>query len=198
MGTLNLVISPGEFGVMAIDPGKATGVAQGVFRNSRTIHATVRRAVAKGALKATVLADVPPEEQAHYLAVTWRQFRFRCVTELMIPEAAVFLVVESFALRQMAVDLVPVEVTAGLRAVQHTPKVDGWADDVEPWQWRDQSASEAMTFATDDRMRAWNVWQVGLAADRRGTSRLQGDHARAALRHVCLGVNKCLEGKWER
>jgi hypothetical protein len=192
-GKVRLV--PDVFGIMTVDPGKASGVAQGVFRSLGTERATLRRAVRKRAIRASVL-DGWPWEQAHYLAVTWRSFKFKATVEWGVPVGAVFLVVEDFQLRQMAVDLSPVEVFSALRAVQRVPVTNGWHDDCDAGGLIRPSASEAKTHATDARMREWGVYDLGLKADRRGTSKLQGDHARAALKHLCLGVNKCLEGKW--
>jgi hypothetical protein len=189
---------PDVFAVMTVDPGRATGVSQGAFRASgdpATVEATLRRAVRKGAVRASVL-DGPACEQAHYIARFWRDFRFRMTVEWGVPGAALFLVVEDFQLRQMAVDLAPVEVFAALRAVQRVPVTDGWFDDVSAGQLVRPSASEARTFGTDTRMREWGVYEIGMKADRRGGPRMVGDHARAALSHLCLGVNKCLEGKW--
>lgn len=185
---VSVVVIPDSFAIMGIDPGGTSGVAQGVFSARGTVKQTLRRAVRKGVLRATVL-NAPPEEQAHYLAITWRDFRFRCEVELGIPIGAIWLAVEDFHLRQMAVDLSPVEVVAGLRAVQRVPVANGWRDDVREGGLVRPSASEAMTFATNERLKLWNVYDLG-----RG--RGYGDHARAALKHVCLGVSKVLDGKW--
>jgi hypothetical protein len=195
MGSRGTRLVPEVFAIMTVDPGKATGVAQGAFRSMESERATLRRAVRKGAVRASVL-DGWPWEQAHYLAASWLSFKFRMTVEWAVPVGAVFLVVEDFQLRQMAVDLSPVEVYAALRAVQRRPVENGWVDDCDAGSLVRPSASEAKTHATDDRMREWGVYDVGLKADRRGGSRLLGDHARAALKHMCLGVNKCLEGRW--
>lgn len=187
---------PDVFALCVYDPGRATGIAQGVFRSLATERATIRRAVAKRAVRMSVL-DAPPEEQGHYLARVWRDFRFRVVVEYGVPETAVWLVVEDFNLRQMAVDLAPVEVFAALRTAQRVPTTDGWHDDVSrDGQLVRPSASEAKTHATDARMREWGLWEPACVADRRGGRRLLGDHARDSARHLALGVNKVLQGKW--
>jgi hypothetical protein len=188
-------VIPDAFAIMTVDPGKATGISQGIFSNRGTVARTLSRAVRKGMIRASVI-DGWPWEQAHFIAASWRSFEFKARIELGLPIGSVFLSVEDFQLRQMAVDLSPVEVWSALRAVQRPPTTDGWYDDVHAGQLVRCSASEAQTFATDARMREWGVYQVGLIADRRGGTRLVGDHARAALKHTCLGVNKCLEGKW--
>jgi hypothetical protein len=176
-------VVPEAFGIMAVDPGGKSGAAQGVFLNRGTAKLTLRRAARKGVLRATVVNE-EPVRTAVVLAQAWLDFRFKCVVELSIPEPNVYLAVEDFNLRQMAVDLVPVEVAAGLAVLIRNDVYGG------PAAIRRPSASEAKTFATAERMKLWNVYDVG-----RG--RGFGDHARDALRHVCLGVNKCLEGKWD-
>lgn len=186
---------PDVFALCVYDPGRATGIAQGVFRSLATERATLRRAVAKRAVRMSVL-DAPVTEQGHYLARIWRDFRFRMTVEYGVPERYVLLVVEDFNLRQMAVDLAPVEVFASLRTAQRVPVTNGWHDDVEPDRLIRPSASEAKTHATDVRMREWGLWGPACAADRRGGTRLLGDHARDASRHLALGVNKVLQGKW--
>ena len=183
------------FAIMTVDPGGATGVGEGVFRNLGTVDKTLRRAVSKGMIRLAVI-DGPVIEQAHFIASFWRSFKFKMTVELGVPSGQVFLDVEDFTLRQMAVDLAPVEVYAAMRAVQRVPVTNGWHDDVLPGQLHRLGASEAMTFATMERMKGWGVYQIGVNADRRGGPRMVGDHARAALAHLCTGVNKCLEGKW--
>lgn len=185
-------VVPEAFAVMGVDPGGKSGVAQGVFRpwpaETPTVKATLRRAVRKGVVRASVI-DGAPEEQAHFLARIWRDFKFKTTVEWGVSERYVFLAIENFQLRQMAVDLSPVEVVSGLRTLQHVPVTNGWFDDVAPENLMRPNSSESMTFATNDRMKLWNVYALG-----RG--RGYGDHARDALRQVCLGVNKVLEGKW--
>jgi hypothetical protein len=190
-----VAVIPDRFALCVFDPGRATGIAQGVFRSLATERATLRRAVAKRAVRMSVLEE-EPERQGHYLARIWRDFRFRMTVEYGVPEYAVLLVVEDFNLRQMAVDLAPVEVFAALRTAQVTPTTDGWHDDVRAGGLIRPSASEAKTHATDARMREWGLWGPACVADRRGGTRLVGDHARDASRHLALGVNKLLQGKW--
>jgi hypothetical protein len=189
------MVVPDVFALCVFDPGRATGIAQGVFRSLATERATIRRAVAKRAVRMSVL-EAEPEEQGHYLSRIWRDFLFRMTVEYGVPAGGIWLVVEDFNLRQMAVDLAPVEVFAALRACQRTPAVDGWRDDVPDGRLIRVSASEAKTHATDARMREWGLWEPACVADRRGGTRLKGDHARDASRHLALGVNKLLQGKW--
>jgi hypothetical protein len=189
---VSIIVTPDAFGICTYDLGKATGIAQGVFSNRGTVKQTLRRAVRRGMIRCSGV-DGPPEEQGHYLAAIWRSFKFRCIVDYGIPEGAVLLVVEDFQLRQMAVDLAPVEVYAALRAVQRIPVTNGWHDDVRPECLLRQSASQAKTYATGERMST--VWGVSKLATKRVTGR-DGDHAKDALRHLCSGVNKVLEGKW--
>lgn len=190
-----LVVVPDAFALCVFDPGRATGVAQGAFRSQATEAATLRRALVKRAVRMAVVDGVC-WEQGHQLAKIWRDFRFRMVVEWGIAEPYVFLVVEDFNLRQMAVDLAPVEVFAALRTAQVSKVSAGWTDDVPEGRLVRPSASEAKTHATDARMREWGLWELACVADRRGGRKLLGDHARDASRHLALGVNKVLQGKW--
>lgn len=185
-------VVPDAFAICVFDPGKASGIAEGVFSNRGTVKLTLRRAVRKGMIRCGGVDGIA-WDQGHYLAAIWRSFKFRCVVEFGLPETAVYLVVEDFQLRQMAVDLAPVEVFAALRAVQRVPVTNGWHDDVLGSQLIRESASNAKTFATGERMST--VWGVSTLATKRVTGR-SGDHAKDALRHLCSGVNKVLEGKW--
>jgi hypothetical protein len=186
------VVIPDAFAIMALDPGGTSGLAAGVFAprpsDQPTVKQTLRRAVRKRMIQALVI-DGPPERQGHRVARGWRDFTYRCNVELGLPLTDIWFVVEDFNLRQMAVDLAPVEVTAAVRTAQTAPTTSGWHDDVPEGRYVKVSASEAKTFATNDRLKLWTVYDVG-----RG--RGFGDHARDALKHVCLGVNKCLEGRW--
>lgn len=177
------------FGIMAVDPGKATGAAAGIFRRSGageqgSVKATLRRAVRKGAINCIEI-DSPYWEQAWELAGTFQSFKYKCNVEYGIPVASILLVVENFALRQMAVDLAPVEVASALRAVQVTPSSEGWHDPAEGVLFR-PNPSEAMSYATNDRLRGWGVYPLT-----RGS-----EHKRDAIRHLCLGVERVIAGKW--
>lgn len=183
-----VAVIPDAFAIMGVDPGGKSGVCEGAFTNRGTAKQTLRRAARKNAVRCCVL-DGPPEEQAHFLARFWRDFKFKMVVEWGIPEPYVLLAIEDFQLRQMAVDLAPVEVTSGLRTLQHVPVTQGWFDDVRPECLFRPSASESKSYATNERLKLWGLWEVT-----RG--RGYGDHARDATRQVCLGVSKVLDGKW--
>jgi hypothetical protein len=87
------------------------------------------------------------------------------------PGAAVVL--EDFNIRQIAVDLAPVKLIGAVR--QHL-----W---YRGRNWFMQSASQAKTTATDDRLKLWNMYtrEGGL------------QHARDADRHVILFLRKVLQ-----
>lgn len=166
-----------RFAVMAVDPGGTTGLAAGMFRRSEGVDGTVlgptlRRAVRRRAVW-TQLVTGSPEEQAWFIARGWTEFLFRWNVELGQPVRDCHLVVEEFELRQMAVQLSPVEVTAGLKTLLMPAAVE-----IER-----QSASQAMSKATNARLRQWDLYALG---------RGRGDHKRDALRHLALRVSRVL------
>lgn len=176
------------FGIMTVDPGKCSGAAAGIFRRSGpgdgSVRQTLRRAVRKGTINAVEL-ESPYWEQAWELAGTWHSFKYKCNVEFGIPASCILLLVENFQLRQMAVDLAPVEVTAGLRSVLVTPSSAGWHDPAEGVLFRPMP-SEAMGYATNERLKQWGVYPLSIGSE----------HKRDALRHLCLGVERVISGKW--
>lgn len=155
------------FGVYTVDPGGKTGTAKGVFLKKQTLVETFRAH--------TVEADEwlgDPIVQASNIAKDYLNFRELCV---LTGISRIDLIVETFRLRQMAVDLSPVEVTAALRANLlglDLPDLTGY-----------QTASEAKSFATATRLKRWGLYRVG-----RGS-----DHKRDALRHLALRVSVIID-----
>lgn len=86
------------------------------------------------------------------------------------PSAAV--VMESFNIRQMAVDLSPVKISATIR-------YELWLKNQEMFE---QSPGQAKTTATDDRLRTWGAY----------TSEGGLQHARDADRHAILFMRRCM------
>lgn len=188
-----------RFAIMAVDPGKVTGVAQGFFnatRGAATTRGLMRRALRKDAIRVSHieapeayrdLSVVPPAvseiTQGALLYRAWMSFTFRAATELMIPYPAIFLVIEDFQLRQRSADLSPVRVTSALLAHLSDSSL-GWPAMVRADHClRFQQPAEAKTYATDARLRDWGLWTVGK------------EHGRDATRHMALLASKALDGK---
>lgn len=176
---------------MAIDPGETTGVAR-AFLNARRASSTgelMRRAVRKGALAVDEVkaaespghAKAASASQAAALYRMWWDFQFKANVELSIPYGAIFLIIEDFQLRQRSAELWPVEVTHALLALLRG--ADGtWAGCVRPDCIAFQQPSTAMTYATNERLRRWELWTRGK------------EHGRDATRHLALAASRVLDG----
>lgn len=161
--------------IMAVDPGKRTGLATGVFTLQESVEATLR-AYADRSVRAYEV-EGSYEEQAVVLFDSWVIFRRGALRS----GARAVLVMEDFNLRQMAVDLAPVEVRSALRTLI---VYEGYPlDEVE-----DQTASEAKSYATTPRLQHWGLYSLGRSPGGR-------DHKRDALRHLALRVSRALEGR---
>ena len=162
---------------MAIDPGRATGVARGLFWAD------------------TVYEQRMGGERVGRAYGVEEGFR-------------IWLVVESFALRQVNVDLTGVAVAAGFYTllVPRDAGLDGRLD--MPGRSSpdsryamgvtvvEQSPSDAKGWATDRRLKEWGLWQTAHAKVRGKDGRLRaggkGDHRTDAVRHMALRVARIL------
>lgn len=163
---------------MAVDPGGVSGVAQGLFLPQRTLARTLGRAVGKGVVGAWTV-EGSYQEQALAIVSSWERLLFHWTVELSQPSGSAYLVVESFKVRRMDVQLSPVEVRAGIETLLYVRgSYDGCGTG-----GREQSPSDAMGFATNARLRDWGLYPFG---------RGRGDHKRDALRHLALKVNRLI------
>lgn len=187
-------IIPDTFGIMAIDPGETTGVAQGFFRvKGGTTRDTLGRAARKGALRVEEIVAAEAYRggrfdgtiQAALLYRLWQRFQFQSM-EWTVPVPYTFLVIENFALRQRSANLAPVRVTEALLGMLCSPSGTWAAAPRLDTALRFQEPSEAMGYARNDRLKNWSVYPLT-----RGK-----EHARDALRHLCLGVSHVLDGDW--
>jgi hypothetical protein len=112
-------IIPDKFGIMAVDPGKVTGVGTGVFRTDRgddMIATVFKRALNKRQIS-TWEERGPSELQAWVLVKHWTEFKFKCNVEYQIPDRDIHLVIEAFFLRELQAQLESVEVISGMKTL---------------------------------------------------------------------------------
>jgi hypothetical protein len=183
-----LVREGSPWAVFTVDPGGTTGVARGLFnRGHATAAATLQEAV-EGETIAAWVETGPAVDQAWMIAIDFAQWRGKLLRDRRVKSANVFLVIEDFQLRQRSVELSPVEVTAGILTLLQTPKWAPTRPQVTrlPVAIERQSPSDAKSYATNDRLRAWGLYPLG---------RGKGDHKRDALRHLALKVNRLMEAE---
>lgn len=158
------------FALYAVDPGGTSGWARGVFVPQETVVATLKsHNVEAGECRGPTL------DQAFQLAASIVEFRARCRASGIRDFKVLF---EGFQLRTQNVDLAPVEVIAGTRVVLSV-------ENIFLTKVNFQTPSQGMTYATNDRLKRWGLYDVG-----RGSP-----HKRDALRHLALGVSRKLDGK---
>lgn len=184
-----------KFAIMAVDPGGTTGVATALLNGKRagSTAALLRRAVKKDALR---VEQVEPAEayrgtryaatvQAGLLYRMWHDFVHRAYVENGVPINCLFLVIEDFQLRQRSADMAPIRVTEALLA-HLAGRHNAWDGMIRlDHCLRFQQPSEAMTYATNERLRRWGVWSIGK------------QHGRDATRHLALLASKALAGELE-
>lgn len=175
--------------VFAIDPGTTTGIAWLLGpASAEDVPGVVRRADLYGSslVRGNQLA------QARDLARRWQAFRRHAAFDMGIPPDQHQLVIEDFILikfnssEKTGID--PVRMTAaflGYRAGQadYDELHGGVIRDVEPIY---QSPSDAMTFATDRRLRRWGMWDC----PQKGRDK---NHIRDARRHLALRIHRGLK-----
>lgn len=156
--------------IAAVDPGRTTGVARGVFPIADAD--SVEAAYAAGSQVESWECEGSLKEQTDELVVELDDWFSWLLIERSIPVTAQFLVFEDFHPRRRNVDLVPVKLTERFEArwdeIPVLPAIEK------------QQPSHAKTFATDARLRAWVAWVVGSA------------HRRDATRHVLLKISRLL------
>lgn len=185
---------PEKFAVMTVDPGGTTGVAQGLFNTKGgrlSTKALLSRAARKEAIRVAEVVSCPNPgpraEAAHQAAIlyrAWLDFNFKATVELGVSVPDVQLVIEDFALRQRSVDLAPVAVTNALLAYLRGETGTWAAMSLGPDRIHFQMPSEAMTYATNERLKGWGVY--GLTVGK--------EHGRDAVRHLALRASKILDG----
>ena len=156
---------PSVIAVAAVDPGRTTGVARGIFEPQDTLLETL----ATGFQVETWQTDGPLRGQAEEIVGELDDWFSMAHMEHSIAICDLHFVIENFILRTAHADLSPVKLTERIEA--------GWHSDWLPIQR--QQPSHAKSFATDARLRAWEQWVVG-------------DHRRDAWRHVLLCVHRIL------
>lgn len=187
--------------IMAVDPGRVTGVARGMFGPG--MEAGMRDALREGVGVETWEVEGDYRVQSWELAAEFGAW----VDELAgdgwkVDSGDVALVVEDFQLRTQNVDLDPVMVmcgflcllvprAAGLEGRLSLPAGGGGAG--RQMYARGvpvalQQPADAMRFATNTRLREWGVARGGL------WGRPISEHRRDAYRHMCFRLAVAMEG----
>ena len=169
--------------VIAVDPGRTTGVAAGYFDLKPTLKETLRGGTNKKAI------EVPGQwlaQSRELHGIVWR-FVFRANVDHQLPLDNIHLVIEDFVLRRRQAggatgDLTSIWVAAALCGSLVSPSgsegSEVWPPDPFSVYW--QQPSSAKSLATNERLKLWDLYEVG------------SEHKRDAWRHVALRVNRIL------
>lgn len=132
--------------LLAVDPGRTTGVAGGVvrLRSDSLARDVLVAAHEEGRLWTDEISGTATEQAAEIVALVARS-------------RSTLLVIEDFALRSRNADLAPVEILSALDALR--------ARDGLPAAER-QMPSAAKSYLTNERMRDWGLWVVGSPHER--------------------------------
>jgi hypothetical protein len=199
--------------IMAIDPGKTTGVARGVFGPG--MEAGLRDALRNAVELETWEVEGSAPVQAWELVAELQEWVQGLVDQGVVAvgelNELVSLVVEDFRLRTQNVDLDPVLVIGGLTTLL-VPRVAGLRGEVGvsgvggvlgggAYAFgvgvKFQQPADAFRFATRERMEDWlprrrllRLWGGGRGA---GGGRAS-DHRKAAFQHLCLRLGEACGG----
>lgn len=151
------------YGVFAVDPGGSSGVAWGRLRDEGTVAERFAAMPSEWSGSVTV-KDASWMTQARLISLRWINFRMAC-SKAGLPA---YFVCEDFLLRSMVSSdreaLYPVWIAAAIVGYRN-----GLLDGYElagfgrsaPIEVVWQEASSAMTYATNERMKRWNLYLPG-------------------------------------
>lgn len=162
--------------IYAVDPGGTTGTAFGRFRikEGRTVGAHVRAADRRGYLSSAEFSGEPMDQvRLIYRDILDKLFLEQVDGDYPVRAGRLFVVIEKFQLRgNRALSgeevLRPVEIGWALRSRLDVPDVE------IVWQ----TPSDALGFATKERLRRWGLWDVG------------SEHTRDAWAHVARQIHR--------
>lgn len=149
--------------IFALDPGTKSGVACGIVGSSGTV---IERLTGAKIKSVTLEGDFV--SQAREARRLFDRFYYG-------NDRDTFVVIEDFILREQSKDrelLDPIRVASAFLAL-----IEGDVT-LEEIHW--QQPSQAMTYATNERLRHWGMWLKGSDKDL--------EHQRDARRHLCLRV----------
>jgi len=154
--------------VLAIDPGDTTGVFGG-YVEERTTRKEMLSTITN---RKSIEVSGYWLDQARELANLIHRFRYTANVEQSIPLDQIHVAIEDFQSRPNSgvVRLTSTWVAAGAVALF----MIGMNDEDEPVY---QQPSDAKNLATNDRLKAWDLWEVG------------SEHRRDAARHFALRVD---------
>lgn len=159
------VIREGRHAVFAVDPGGTSGIAAGYVDLKSTLKETLlgierRKAVEiEGAWKV----------QAHQIAEAMEKFQFGANVETGLSLDRIHFVFEDFVLRMPATTTNLTSIWVAAAAVILFGRDVTW-----------QTASDAKSKATNERLKLWGLWEVG------------SEHKRDAWRHFALYVDRLM------
>lgn len=167
-------------GLFTLDPGRTSGITA----STPLLEGSVQEIFDRDPIFVDEVdcddIDVEPYaaefDGAQVIVDTYLQFEFNCHVEKGIPKTRIFFVYEDFILyggKGHSSD------RSGLAAVRVASLVQGRLMD-KKILWVPQSASDAKSTVTNERLKRWDLWTRGM------------EHGRDATRHAGLWVRRAL------
>lgn len=173
-----------NIGVFGCDPGGHTGLAWGIFDHRAKGGVAEALQTRMNAGSATVTGD--ERQQIREVTEIWRSFYSACVRSALLPPDHVWLVFEDFIMRPGQTaggrdSTIPLALIWGIEGYR-MGRADEWSENNRgPLHVPSlvlQTAGQASSFATAERLKEWDLWVRGR------------EHERSAWKHVALFVQR--------
>ncbi len=170
------IVLPDWVAIAVVDPGGVTGCARAL------IPVGSLDSISEAVVQADQLESWEEEgsiaDQAQSVVDIMNDWFIEVNMFGNIPVPHMFLVVESFVLRQRHADLSPLKLIERIETLWSSVS----ADPVGSWPVIEyQTPSDAKSYVTNKRLREWGGWVVG------------SEHRRDAMRHLLLKASRILQ-----
>jgi len=167
-------------GIFGCDPGGSTGIAWGVFDEGAPIAQSLRDRAHAGST--TVTGDAPT--QIREIADIWAAFYQACTQHAGLDHDEIWFVCEDFVYRSKQVyggddSSISISIIWGIEGYRMGKWDSQKHDQLDRYPSMIlQTAGEAKSFATKERLKDFGIWVVGR------------DHERSAWAHIALLLKK--------
>ena len=172
------IVPSGTYAILVIDPGKTTGLFAGYVDLDVTVKETLETVRMK---KSAELRGDNWLDSAHKINDVMNRFVYTANVEQRLRVGHIHIVFEDFVQRYETSILDSIWMMAGAVTCYTLPEFNNGAKPIVQPTY--QQPSEAKSFATNERLKLWNLWEVG------------SEHRRDAARHFAKRIDLLLSGK---